>query len=61
LIQLVLGDVYYFTAGGHRVNVKLSATLLPNLEARAAGHQIFDGKKGAAIHINDKAAQNTEA
>ena len=43
------------------MNLKLSATPMPNKEARATGHQIFDGKKGAAVHINDKAAQNTEA
>ena len=42
------------------MNLKLSATPMPNKEARATGHQIFDGKKGAAIHINDKAAQNTD-
>ena len=46
--------MYYFTAGGHRVNVKLNATLMPNKEARAEGHDIFDGVKGVAVHINDK-------
>jgi hypothetical protein len=53
--------VYYLTAGGHRVNLKLSATPMPNKEARAAGHDILDGLKGSAVHINDKAAQNTDA
>ena len=46
-------NVFYYTDGGRRTDVKLSATRIPNDVARESGKPIYDGKKGIAVHPKD--------
>lgn len=47
------GTLYYYTDGDHKTLLTLSATKVSTAEVRAAGGEVVDGKKGAAVHFKD--------
>jgi hypothetical protein len=52
-------NVFYYTDGGRRTDIKLSATRIPNDVARDSGVPIYDGKKGIVRHPKDLPVKNT--